>query len=337
MITIEHLSKSFWGDKGPVLALRDVTLDVGDGAIAGVVGPSGSGKSTLARLLALQDRPDSGSIRFNGVDTVGLDSRRLRETKRLIGTVTGEDKLVAQRTAAGNIALPLEQAGIDGPQRRNKVGTLLDLIGLTDAAGAHPDTLSPGQQRRIALARALVGNPSVLLADDVTAGLDADAGVGVLTALDRARAELGVTVLLATTDAGAVRRVADDVAILDGGRVVESGTLLDLIKDPSSRAANTLLPALDPLPAATSARHDRIAEVLLVGFAAVGALLPEAGARFGVDIAVLGGGLTRLGDTPVARFRVGVTGERADATLAWITERGGHVHREPTGPQGVAA
>jgi D-methionine transport system ATP-binding protein len=335
VITVENLSKSFSGRTGPVVALDDVSMDVPAGTIAGVVGPSGSGKSTLARLLALQDRPDSGVIRFAGQNTAGLDPRRLRVARSRIGVVPAGESLLAARTAAGNIALPLEQAGMDGPQRRERVGTLLDLIGLTDRAANHPDALTAGQRRRVAVARALVGEPDVLLADDPTAGVDPDGAAGVLAVLDRARAELGTTVVVATSDPGVVRKIADDVAILEHGRILETGGLLDLVHNPVSLVAEALLPAVDtglPVP-----NTDRVAEVILVGFAAVGALLPEAANRFDVDIAIVGGGLTRIGDTPVARFRLGVTGDRADSAIGWIGERGGVIRSGGLQKQVVAA
>lgn len=337
MITVENLSKSFRGRSGPVVALDDVTLEVPAGTIAGVVGPAGSGKSTLARLLALQERPDSGVIRLDGLNTAALDPRRLRAARGRIGVVPSGETLVDQRTAAGNIALPLEQAGMDGPARRDKVGKLLDLVGLTDRAAIYPQQLTAGQRRRIAIARALIGEPTVLLADDPTAALDPDGTAGVLAALDRARAELGATVLVATADTGVVRRIADDVAILDHGRILERGNLLDLVQHPDSLIGKAVLPALDPSTAATGGPHDRVADIVLVGFAAVGALLPEAASRFGVTISVIGGGLTRIGDTPVARFRVGLSGDRAQAAIGWIEERGGFVRHAPTGPRGVAA
>ncbi|MFF5356691.1 NIL domain-containing protein [Saccharopolyspora hirsuta] len=136
-----------------------------------------------------------------------------------------------------------------------------------------------------------------------------------------------------------VRKIADDVAVLDGGRVVEHGKVLDLVAEPGSRVSSTLLPATDqaePLRP-TDGRHDVVAEVVLVGFAAVGALLPEAASRFGVELAILGGGLTRLGDTPVAKFKVGLSGERAEAALKWMVERDAHVRRAPVCVDGVAA
>ena len=330
MITVENLTKSFRSTTGAVVALDDINLDVRAGVIAGVVGPSGSGKSTLARVLALRERPDSGVLRLDGLNTAALDQRTLRAARARIGLVPAGDSLLPQRTAAGNIALPLEQIGMEGPRRREKVGKLLDLIGLTDKAATYPDQLNPGQRQRIAIARALVGEPTVVLADDPTKGLDATGAAGVLAVLDRARGELGTTVLVTTPDPTVVRKIADDVAVLEDGRVIEQGRLLELVRNQDSRVARSVLPAIE-----TTAPGD--ADVVLVGFASIGGLLPEAASRFGIDIAVAGGGVTKIGETPVARFRLGITGDRVDAALGWLTERGAYVQRALTGPRAVAA
>ena len=342
MITVEHLTKSFTSRNGTVLALDDVTLDVGEGTLCGLVGPSGAGKSTLARCVTLQERPDRGTIRVGGTNLLALGNNQLRLLRRQIGVVPPDNTLLAQRSVAGNIALPLEQAGVDGPHRRARVAELLDLAGLTERAGTQPDDLSAGARQRVTIARTLASGPSVLLADEPTTGLDHGETAAVLTVLDRARAELGVTVLLVTKDADVIRRVCDDVAVLDGGRLLERGKLLDLALDLDSWTASAILPPAHQaqpasIRAALSTPHDRVADVVLIGFATVGALLPEAGARFGVEVSILGGGLTRLGDTPVARFSIGVSGERADSALAWIAERGAVVQQAPRAPQCVAA
>jgi D-methionine transport system ATP-binding protein len=336
VITVENLTKSFRSTKGTVVALDDVSMEVPAGAVYGVVGPSGSGKSTLARCVALVDKPDRGSIRLDGTNLVGVDNTALRAARRKIGVVSKGDSLQRQRTAAGNIALPLEAAGVPGPQRRTRVGELLDLVGLTDKASIYPDRLSDTQSRRVAVARALAAKPSILLADEPTAGLDPATSDSVLTVLDRVRSELGLTVLVATDDTAVLRRVADDVAVLHGGRVVEQGKVLDLVAEPGSRIGSMLLPDTGDAQG-LGVRHDVVAEVVLVGFAAVGALLPEASSRFGVEISVLGGGLTRLGETPVAGFRVGLSGERSESALKWMIDHDAHVRRTPVCVESAAA
>jgi D-methionine transport system ATP-binding protein len=243
MITVENLTKSFTDRSGTTLALDNVTIDVPPGSIFGIVGPTGSGKSVLARVISLQERPDHGAVRLDGANVLTLGGGQLRAARRQIGVVPPQSSLLRQRTVAGNIALPLEQAGIDGPQRRTKVGELLDLVGLTDRAADPFEELSQGQRARVAVARALANNPAVLLADDPAGALESGAAGSVLTVLDRVRAEKGVTVVLTTQDAGPVRRICDDVAVLDAGRVVEQGSLLDLIANPDSRGRRRAAPA----------------------------------------------------------------------------------------------
>lgn len=336
MITVEHLTKSFPGKAEPVLALRDVSIDVSAGALYGVVGPTGSGKSTLARCVALQEKPDRGTVRLDGLNVAALDGRRLREVRRKVAVLEANPPLHAERTVAGNVAAPLEQLGVDGPQRRRQVGRILDLVGLTQRAGQRPAELTEGQRRRVAVGRALAAAPAVLLADDPTAGVTPDEAGAVLTVLDRARAELGVTMLLTTQDAAVVRRVCDEVGMLESGRLVEQGSVLDLLTDPGSPAARTLLPAIDT-PRAQAAAYDCTADAVLIGFAAVGALLPEAAGRFDVEVATIGGGLTRFGDTPVAHFRLGLRGQRSDAALAWMRDHGAHIRVLPNLSYSVAA
>ncbi|MHA6801165.1 methionine ABC transporter ATP-binding protein [Bounagaea algeriensis] len=339
MITVENLTKTFPHNGETVRALDNVSLEVPAGSICGVVGSSGAGKSTLARCLALLERPESGAIRIDGTDLLALQGRDLRAARRQIGVVPQGDSLLRQRTAAGNVALPLEAAKVDASQRRSRVAELLDLVGLSDKASVYPDQLSGGQRQRVAIARALAAKPSVLLADEPTSALDPGTTDSVLTVLDRVRSELGVTVLVVTHDMAVVRRVADDVAVLEQGSVVEDGRVLDLVTEPGSRIGTTLLPETDQADhfGAVGGRHDVVAEVVLVGFAAVGALLPEASSRFDVGLDILGGGLTRLGDTPVAKFRVGISGERSESALKWMVERDAHVRRSPVSVDGVAA
>ncbi|WP_343063799.1 ATP-binding cassette domain-containing protein [Haloechinothrix aidingensis] len=338
MIAAESISKS-----APVphtspspsgaMALYDVSTEIPEGSLSGLLGPAGSGTSTLAAILGLHDAPDSGVVRFNGVDPVTLDAGKRRELRARIGRVDSRYVLHPERTAAGNIAAPLERAGLDGPARRKRVAELIDLIGLTRGAARRPAELSEGQRRRVALARALATRPSLLIAEELTDDLDGEQSGGVLAALDRAWAEYGITVLVATTDAGVVRKICDHVSVLSGGRLVESGALLELIGDEDSVTARSVLPAVAHSGAATG--FDRLVDVVLVGHATVASVLGEAGTRFGVELSTLGGGVTRVGDTPVGRFRLGLSGADSDAALRWISEHGGRVSEADLGMAGV--
>lgn len=338
VITVDHLSKSYPARTGgaSVSALRDVNLEIDAGSLHGIVGSPGAGKSTLASCVALREQPDKGAVRVDGLNPAALESRKLRDLRRQIGFVPSSVELQRDRTAAGNVAAPLERRGLDGPQRRERVGSLLDLVGLTSSAARPPVELSAGQRRRVALATSLAADPSVLVADDPTADVPSGESSAVLTVLDRIRAELGTTVLLTTPDGDVARRACDGISVLDEGSVLQSGSVLPLLSEPDSAAARLLLPTVET-DRRQESRYDNAVDVVLVGFAAVGALLPEAATRFGVELATIGGGVTRLGDTPVARFRLGVRGEQSEQALAWVEERGGVLARTPRGPQRAVA
>jgi len=244
--------------------------------------------------------------------------------------------LRAERTVAGNVALPLERLGLDGAARRARVAELLDLVGLTRAAISSPGELNEGQRRRVVLARALATQPSVLLLDEPTLGLDAEQAGGVLAAIDRARAELGITVVLATREADVVRKVCDGVALFADGRLLEAGTVLSLLTDQTSYTAHALLPAVSSTSQVVR-DYDAVADVLLVGHATVETLLPAAEDRNEVQIATISGGKTRVVETPVARYRIGVRGSNAEQALAWIREHGGLVSAQASAPASVRA
>jgi D-methionine transport system ATP-binding protein len=332
VITVENLTKTFPGPTGPVHALDDVSLEVPAGTVCGVVGPSGAGKSTLARCIPLLERPEAGAVRVDGTDLVALDGAALRAERRRIGVVPQGDSLLRQRSVSGNVALPLEAAGVGRAERGARVGELLELVGLADKADAYPDQLSGGQRQRVAVARALAARPRVLLADEPTSALDPTTTASVLDLLERARAELGVTVLVVTHDMSVVRRICSTVAVLDHGRVVEQGSVLDLVTRPGSRTAAALLPPTEDAPASG---HAVVADVVLTGEAAAGPLLAATAAEHGAELALLGGGFTDLAGVPVARLRIGLDGAGAEAALAELVGTGAAAQRVTT--TGVAA
>src|SRR3954471_6912414 len=241
MLEIRQLRKVF---PNGVTALDGVDLDVPDGEIVGVIGRSGTGKSTLIRCANRLEEPTSGQILIDGRDVTRMRGAELRETRRRIGMIFQQFNLLTSRTAAENVALPLEIAGVPRSQRRGRALELLDLVGLKERAGSYPAQLSGGQKQRVGIARALASEPRILLSDEATSALDAETTNSVLDLLRRINAELGLTVLLITHEMDVVRRVADSAALLDAGRVVEHGPLGEVVARPDSRLARGLLPAL---------------------------------------------------------------------------------------------
>src|SRR4051794_39369755 len=241
MLEVQQLRKVF---PNGVVALDGVDLDVPDGDIVGVIGRSGTGKSTLIRCVNRLEQPTSGRILIDGEDVTAMRGEQLRATRRRIGMIFQQFNLLSSRTAAENVALPLEIVGVPRSQRRGRALELLDLVGLKERAGSYPAQLSGGQKQRVGIARALAGEPAILLSDEATSALDAETTNSVLDLLRRINAELGLTVLLITHEMDVVRRVCDSVALLDAGRVVERGPLGEVVARPRSPLATGLLPSL---------------------------------------------------------------------------------------------
>jgi D-methionine transport system ATP-binding protein len=241
MVEIQQLRKVF---PNGVVALDGVDLEVPDGEIVGVIGRSGTGKSTLIRCVNRLEEPTSGHVLIDGRDVTRMRGAELRATRRRIGMIFQQFNLLNSRTAAENVALPLEIAGVGRAERRRRALELLDLVGLADRETSHPGQLSGGQKQRVGIARALASEPTILLSDEATSALDAETTTSVLDLLRRINGELGLTVLLITHEMDVVRRVCDSVALLDAGRVVERGPLGEVVGRPGSKLASGLLPSL---------------------------------------------------------------------------------------------
>jgi D-methionine transport system ATP-binding protein len=241
MLEISGLRKVF---PNGVVALDGVDLSVPAGEIVGVIGRSGTGKSTLIRCVNRLEEPTAGTITLEGADLTRMRGAELRAARRRIGMIFQQFNLLTSRTAAENVALPLEIAGVGRAERRRRAHELLDLVGLGDRTGAYPAQLSGGQKQRVGIARALASEPALLLSDEATSALDAETTHSVLDLLRQINAELGLTVLLITHEMDVVRAACDRVALLDAGRVVEHGPLGEVVARPGSRLAAGLLPSL---------------------------------------------------------------------------------------------
>ncbi|WP_336287337.1 methionine ABC transporter ATP-binding protein [Cronobacter dublinensis] len=239
MITLEGLSKTYAGEGRP--ALDDVSLTVPQGAVYGILGRSGAGKSTLLRCLNLLERPTSGRILMNDVDITRLDDRALRQHRARTAMVFQHFNLLHARTVADNVAVPLEITGVPRPARRERVAELLELVGLADKADAFPSRLSGGQKQRVGIARALAARPQVLLCDEATSALDPDTTASVLALLADINRQLGLTIVLITHELEVVKAICDHAALLEDGRLVESGRLADLLTAPWSVLRQTLV------------------------------------------------------------------------------------------------
>lgn len=244
MIEIDNLTKRF-GDR---TVLDDISLSVAAGEILAVVGPSGAGKSTLSRCVSFLERPTSGSVRVDGADFTRLEGEALIAARRKIGVIFQTAPLLRRRTVAQNVALPLEYLRATDDSVSRRVTELLDRVGLRDRSGYHPAQLSGGQRQRVGIARALALGPSVLLSDEATSGLDPATTKSILALLSHLREDFGLSIILITHEMEVVREIADSVARIDDGRIVESGSVTDVILDPTSALARELLPERPSVP-----------------------------------------------------------------------------------------
>ncbi|WP_426102435.1 methionine ABC transporter ATP-binding protein [Pseudomonas sp. PSPC3-3] len=242
MIVVEGVSKTY--ADGQPAALDNVSLQIADGSIFGIVGRSGAGKSTLLRCLNLLERPTSGRILIDGQDLTRLTDKALRQQRQRIGMIFQGFNLLHSRNVADNVAVPLEIAGLPKAERAVRVAELLALVGLSDKAVAFPAQLSGGQKQRVGIARALAARPAYLLSDEATSALDPETTASILALLRDINRQLGVTIVLITHELEVVKAICDSAVSLAAGRVVESGTLLQLQADPSSRLGRSLAPSL---------------------------------------------------------------------------------------------
>ncbi len=220
MIVLDQVSKRF---PDGTAALDRVSLEIPGGSVFGIIGRSGAGKSTLLRLINGLERPSEGTVRIDGAGLSDMNEAALRNLRRRIGMIFQSFGLLANRTVAANVALPLELAGVPRAQRAERVAALLARVELTDKADAWPARLSGGQRQRVGIARALATGPDILLCDEATSALDPETTRSVLALLGEINRELGLTIVLITHEMSVVRAVCDRVAVLDRGRLVETG------------------------------------------------------------------------------------------------------------------
>ena len=247
MIEIEKLSLTYAGKQGPVQALRDVDLHIASGEVFGIIGRSGAGKSSLVRCINLLNRPSVGRIVVGGQDLTTLDDAELRAARRRIGMVFQHFNLLASRTVYGNAALPLELAGMDAAAIQARVEPLLELVGLSALRDRYPSQISGGQKQRVGIARALASRPQVLLSDEATSALDPETTRSILALLRRVNRELGLTVVLITHQMQVIKQVADRVAVMEAGRVVEQGPVIEVFTRPQHAMTRSLIDEIVPL------------------------------------------------------------------------------------------
>ena len=241
MIQVKDVSKTFVGKENTVEALKGINLEIHKGEIYGIIGMSGAGKSTLVRCLNFLEKPTEGTVIVEGKDLSSLPDKELRLVRTQIAMIFQHFNLLMQRTVLDNICFPLEIIGQKKKEAREKAKELLEIVGLSEKAGAYPAQLSGGQKQRVAIARALATNPKILLCDEATSALDPTTTKSILALLNDINVKYGITIVIITHEMAVVQEICTHVAIIDGGSLAETGTVEEVFARPRSAAAKRLV------------------------------------------------------------------------------------------------
>lgn len=327
MIQLEKVSKSFQMGSDDIHAVRDVSLEIGDGEIFGVIGLSGAGKSTLVRCINLLERPTSGRVLVDGLDLMTLPDKKLREVRKKIGMIFQHFNLMSSRTVSQNIEFPLKKSSLSKREKEEKIASLLQLVGLEDKKNAYPSQLSGGQKQRVAIARALANSPKVLLCDEATSALDPQTTKSILRLLKKVHEELGVTIILITHEMAVVKDICDQVAIMEEGVVVEHGNTASVFFNPQTEVANSFINTAgsmskiyelieDGHELTKLGRGEKIVLLTYVGGNASEPLISHLSKEYDVKANIIYGNIEYLKDKPFGKLVVTLGGEAENMSRA---------------------
>ncbi len=240
IIRFENVSKSF-GANNDVHALNNISLDIERGSIFGIIGMSGAGKSTLIRVLNFLERPNEGTVFIDGEDLSKLKKDELRKKRQEIAMIFQQFNLLTQKSVIQNVCLPMLAYKTPKAEAMKRAMQMLEVVGLSDKKDAYPSELSGGQRQRVAIARAIAYRPKILLCDEATSALDPNTTDVILDTLKEINEKYGITIVLITHSMSVVERICDKVAILDKGKIAETGNVKEIFENPKSPEGKKLI------------------------------------------------------------------------------------------------
>lgn len=320
IISFENLSKRYEKKGQTFVALDNVTFKVNKGDVYGLIGFSGAGKSTLLRMVNALETPTEGKVFVKGVDLTSLKEGKLREVRKDIGMIFQEFNLLETKTVFDNIAIPLVLRHESKQKIKSRVEELLKFVGLEDKAKALPGELSGGQKQRVGIARALATEPEILLCDEATSALDPDTTESILNLLARVNKELNVTILFVTHTIRVVQKLCNKVAILEHGKLVENGSVIDIFSKPKStiakRFVETVIPSKIPERiVAELKKYEANYKVIRIFFHAEHAtddVIWQINAKLGVHTNVMFASVTELQGRVLSIITLQLTGNEED-------------------------
>ncbi|QTJ56794.1 methionine ABC transporter ATP-binding protein [Dolosigranulum pigrum] len=323
MIELKNVSKVFNDGTQEIVAVDDVSLHIDEGEIFGIIGYSGAGKSTLVRTLNGLEQPTSGSITVAGKELSRLSGKQLRQSRQKIGMIFQHFNILWSRTVVENIMFPLEIAGVPKKDRLERAQELVRLVGLDGREGAYPAELSGGQKQRVGIARALANDPDVLLCDEATSALDPKTTDDVLELLLDINRRLDLTIVIITHEMEVIRKICDRVAVMQGGRVVETGKTTDIFQNPKEKITREFIQQdededIDQLLSDFREYfpEGRILRVTYPGNQSRAPIISRVSREFNVDINIIRGSIYTTQNSPVGTLYVQVFGDESDVDRA---------------------
>ena len=327
MIEIRNVSKIYETKKRTVTGVDAVTLTIHKGDIFGIVGYSGAGKSSLLRCINLLEKPTSGEILVDGQNLSNLSSGELRKARLKIGMIFQHFYLINQKTIADNIRFALKAANYPVTQMDARIDELLEMVGLSDKRDVYPSQLSGGQKQRVGIARALANNPSVLLCDEATSALDPKTTLSILQLLKDINVKLGITIVLITHEMDVVKEICNRMAIMQDGRVVESGEVYDLFASPVQPLTQEFIKSVvsfDIPQSILQSVNGEIVKIIFKGEIAGEGIISDMLQRYTIQGNFLHGTIEYIQERPLGIFIMELLGEKhsVEAAKNYLQERG---------------
>lgn len=312
MIKIENLSK-FYGD---TQILFDVNLEVAKGEIFAIVGHSGAGKSTLLRCINGLESYQGGSLKVFDQEIKNLDETQQRHLRRDVGMIFQHFALMARKNVFENVATPLKFWGYKNDETEKRVRELLNLVGLENKAKSYPSELSGGQKQRVAIARALALNPKILLSDEATSALDPNTTNQILELLEKINKELDISVVIVTHEMEVVKSIAKRAILLEGGKIIGSGSIEELFLKPDEKMKE-FLGEVEILPSTgTNIRLFFPKEV------AQNSVITHMARSLNIDFNIVWGKLEKLNDNVLGSLVINIDEKDKENVLNYIKQSG---------------
>jgi len=323
MLEVKNLTKTYNTVQGNFCALDGVSVTVNKGDIFGFIGLSGAGKTSLARCISALEKADSGEILFGEVDIIKLKGAKLRQARKKMGFVFQHFNLLMNSTIFENIAFPLRIAKKPEAEIRRRVTELLEVVGLTDKAYTYPATLSGGQKQRVGIARALAPEPELVICDEATSALDPDTTRSILALIKKIGQETGVTFLVITHEMDVIKDLCTHVAIMEDGKIIEMGNVLDVLTNPQTDTAKRFF-SKEYAEYHTTQSNSKICRATFIDTAARRPFINDVIRKFDIELSILSGNIESVGGTMVGSLVLEIAGEDeiVAKALAYFTENG---------------